>query len=213
MKQANKQTISLQRITIASPCAASWDKMQGDERVRHCGDCNKNVFNLSAMPDAAAAALLADNHSGELCVRFYQRQDGTVMTSDCGDSPRAAVRQAWQRLPHMAGVAVLAFSAAAAVNAAAPAAGAGQVAAPPAPPMMMMGAPPPTPERAPEASVPVPAAGKTTRQTTLPKRTEPFMGRIAVANEPMPAADRRAQGANEAGKEGARSQGPARAPR
>ncbi|NHZ93460.1 hypothetical protein F2P45_31315 [Massilia sp. CCM 8733] len=97
MKHANKQTISLQRIDIASPCTASWDEMKGDQRVRHCDDCNKSVFNLSDMPEADAARLLADNHSGELCVRFYQRQDGTVITGDCGDSQRAMVRQAWRR--------------------------------------------------------------------------------------------------------------------
>jgi hypothetical protein len=104
-------TIALHRIDIASPCTASWDKMTGDNRVRHCGDCNKNVFNLSAMPEAEAAALLASNDSGQLCVRFYRRADGTLMTSDCGASPRAAARQAWRKLPGVAGLAFMALSA------------------------------------------------------------------------------------------------------
>lgn len=95
-------TIALHRIDIATPCTASWDKMAGNERVRHCGHCNKNVSNLSAMPEAEAAALLADDHSDNLCVRFYRRPNGTVMTSDCGAKARAGTRQAWRKLPGMA---------------------------------------------------------------------------------------------------------------
>ncbi|HEY0062420.1 MAG TPA: hypothetical protein VGC21_09885, partial [Telluria sp.] len=61
MNTDRANVIALHRISIASPCTASWDLMQGDERVRHCGDCNKNVFNLSAMPEAEAATLLASH--------------------------------------------------------------------------------------------------------------------------------------------------------
>lgn len=106
----NDRTIALHRIEIPSPCTASWDLMQGDDRVRHCGSCNKNVFNLSAMPEDEAAALLAGNTDGHLCVRFYRRSDGTVLTSDCGARPQSARRQAWTRV---AGATALALSAAA----------------------------------------------------------------------------------------------------
>jgi hypothetical protein len=109
-----RTTISgLRRIDIASPCTASWAAMAGDERVRHCGDCNKQVFNLSAMPEADAAALLSDNSEGALCVRFYQRADGTVMTADCSTSARAYTRRTLRKLPFVAGGALLAWSAAA----------------------------------------------------------------------------------------------------
>lgn len=131
------QTRALHRIEIAKPCTASWDKMKGDLRVRHCGDCNKNVFNLSAMPEAEAAALVAANTRGELCVRFYRRQDGTVMTSDCGSSPRAAVRQAWRKVPGMASLAFVALSAAACSSS--------QVE--PVPTVYVMGEPPSPPEQ------------------------------------------------------------------
>lgn len=106
------KTIALHSIQIASPCTASWAAMKGDDRVRHCNDCNKNVFNLSAMPEAEGAALLAGNTDGELCVRFYRRADGTVMTSDCSTSARAYTRRTLRKLPGMAGAAVLAMSAA-----------------------------------------------------------------------------------------------------
>ena len=38
--------LGLQDIRIASPCPADWDKMVGDERVRHCSECNFNVYNF-----------------------------------------------------------------------------------------------------------------------------------------------------------------------
>ena len=132
-------TTALHQIQIATPCTASWDKMQGDSRVRHCGDCNKNVFNLSAMPEAEAAALLAGNTKGELCVRFYRRADGTVMTSDCGSSARAAVRQAWRKVPGVAGLAFVALAAAGCSSSPAPVAPDSE----PVSPMHTMGAPPP----------------------------------------------------------------------
>src|SRR5450432_1276774 len=39
----------LDRVSIAAPCSADWDSMPGTDRVRHCSQCNKNVYNLSAM--------------------------------------------------------------------------------------------------------------------------------------------------------------------
>lgn len=71
----------LDAVRVASPCNASWNEMVGDDRVRFCGSCQKNVYNLSAMLSHEAEELLGLN--GELCVRFYQRADGTVMTQDC----------------------------------------------------------------------------------------------------------------------------------
>lgn len=73
----------LDSVRVASPCNASWDEMLGDDRVRFCTGCEKNVFNLSAMPREDAERLLQEKLNGELCVRFYQRADGTVMTQDC----------------------------------------------------------------------------------------------------------------------------------
>ncbi|CUI03861.1 hypothetical protein BN2497_2499 [Janthinobacterium sp. CG23_2] len=80
--------------------------------MRHCGDCKKNVFDLSAMTESEAAALVAGNLKGELCVKFYRRQDGTVMTSDCGAVPESSGRPPARSLPRLVGAAVLALSAA-----------------------------------------------------------------------------------------------------
>ncbi|XXY46220.1 hypothetical protein WME91_40090 [Sorangium sp. So ce269] len=67
---------------MASPCNASWDEMAGDDRVRFCQRCEKNVYNLSEMPRDEAERLVRAA-AGDLCVRLYQRADGTVLTADC----------------------------------------------------------------------------------------------------------------------------------
>ena len=72
----------LDNIRIASPCFADWHAMTGDERVRHCGSCKKDVFNISALTRDQADALLREKH-GELCGRYYQRKDGTIILADC----------------------------------------------------------------------------------------------------------------------------------
>src|SRR5438105_4127775 len=72
----------LDRVRVATPCRASWNAMDGDERVRFCPSCRFNVYNLSEMSRAEAAKLVTETE-GRLCVRFYRRADGTMLTRDC----------------------------------------------------------------------------------------------------------------------------------
>ncbi|MGE0479572.1 MAG: hypothetical protein AB7Q17_03770 [Phycisphaerae bacterium] len=72
----------LSQVRVASPCPASWARMKGDARVRFCGSCKLNVYNLSELTAADAEQLIA-SHEGRLCVRYYQRRDGTVLTRNC----------------------------------------------------------------------------------------------------------------------------------
>jgi hypothetical protein len=72
----------LDNLTIASPCTADWGQMTGDDRVRHCSHCQLNVYNLSEMSRPEAEKLVRERE-GNLCVRFYRRPDGTVLTADC----------------------------------------------------------------------------------------------------------------------------------
>jgi hypothetical protein len=74
--------IPLENIRVAAPCRADWNHMEGDDRVRHCQSCAKNVYNLSEMSREAAEKLIAEKE-GDLCVRFYQRADGTIITDNC----------------------------------------------------------------------------------------------------------------------------------
>ncbi len=81
----------LDRISIAALCSANWDSMPGSDRVRHCGQCNKNVYNLSEMTRREAEALLREK-DGQLCARLYRRADGTILTSNCPAGLRAIGR-------------------------------------------------------------------------------------------------------------------------
>ena len=72
----------LDHVQVAAPCKADWDQMIGSDRTRFCGSCNLNVYNLSGMTRGEAEALIARNE-GRLCVRFYRRFDGSIITSDC----------------------------------------------------------------------------------------------------------------------------------
>ena len=72
----------LNNIKIASPCSANWNEMYGDDRKRFCGDCKLNVYNLSGLTKDEAESLVT-NAEGRLCVRYFQRADGTVLTADC----------------------------------------------------------------------------------------------------------------------------------
>ncbi len=89
MTTTTKLPVLLDNVRIATPCSADWDDMAGDERVRFCGKCEKNVYNLSAMTRDQAEALLRAKE-GRMCVRIYQRSDGTVLTSDCPVGVRRA---------------------------------------------------------------------------------------------------------------------------
>jgi hypothetical protein len=72
----------LDQLRVASPCSAKWDDMIGTERTRHCVQCNKNVYNISAMTRDEAEEFLAAQVEVP-CVRYFQRQDGTILTQDC----------------------------------------------------------------------------------------------------------------------------------
>ena len=86
--------LDLSNIRIASPCPAEWNKMVGDERVRHCAECNLNVYNLSAMTECQARQFLGGNSGKRVCLRFYRRADGTIVTQDCPWGLRALKRRA-----------------------------------------------------------------------------------------------------------------------
>ncbi len=91
----------LSNIRIASPCPADWNTMVGDDRVRHCSECNLNVYNFSAMTEAEAMELLKNRDGQRLCGRFYRRADGTILTKDCPWSLRVIARQASRRVATM----------------------------------------------------------------------------------------------------------------
>jgi len=80
--------LPLDKIKVAAPCSAEWRFMYGDDRVRFCGQCSQNVYNLSEMTREEAEDLIRKT-DGQLCVRFYRRKDGTVLTNNCPVGLRA----------------------------------------------------------------------------------------------------------------------------
>jgi hypothetical protein len=50
--------------------------------MRFCSDCKLNVYNLSGMSRDEAENLVM-NAEGRLCLRFYRRTDGTIITENC----------------------------------------------------------------------------------------------------------------------------------
>src|SRR5215510_8021258 len=80
----SKLTSPLDHLRIAAPCSANWDQMFSfeDKRVRFCSQCNLNVYNLSGMSRNEAETLITKTE-GRLCVRFYRRADGSILTQNC----------------------------------------------------------------------------------------------------------------------------------
>lgn len=79
--------INLDQIQIAAPCLARWEDMQGNDRVRFCGHCGKNVYNFSKLARAEVEHVLREKE-GKLCGRFYRRADGRMLTADCPSESR-----------------------------------------------------------------------------------------------------------------------------
>ncbi|HZH89758.1 MAG TPA: hypothetical protein VEX70_03955 [Pyrinomonadaceae bacterium] len=108
-------TDPLSHVRVAAPCRADWERMRGNERVRFCDACSMNVYNLSNMTKNDAESLLL-SAEGRLCVRYYHRADGSIMTDNCPVGLRALKRRAYgfsravvsSVLSFFAGMAVLA---------------------------------------------------------------------------------------------------------
>jgi hypothetical protein len=104
-----KSSIALDVIDVARPCPADWNEMRGDDRVRFCRHCSLHVYNLSAMSHDEAEQLV-NEHEGRLCVRFYRRLDGTVITQDCRGGWRLAARRLGAMATALAAVALAVLS-------------------------------------------------------------------------------------------------------
>lgn len=69
-------------IRLGFRCPKKWKQMKGGRYVRHCDVCDKNVYNISMLSRKHATELIQEKE-GKLCVVFYQRPDGTIVTQDC----------------------------------------------------------------------------------------------------------------------------------
>jgi len=84
----------INQLSIAAPCPVGWDTMQGDDKVRYCRQCEKNVYDLSEMTSAEIIQLIQEKE-GQFCAQLFRRHDGTVITADC---PVGLRLRMWKRL-------------------------------------------------------------------------------------------------------------------
>lgn len=65
---------SLSSIRVAKPCNEAWEEMRGNEAVRFCSHCEKNVNFISAMTRKEARRLVRAS-GGNLCVRYVEHPE------------------------------------------------------------------------------------------------------------------------------------------
>ncbi|MGQ0540748.1 MAG: ankyrin repeat domain-containing protein [Blastocatellia bacterium] len=56
---------------VKKPCSEEWDEMAGNDHVRFCSHCSKDVNNISEMTRKEAMRLVR-NSNGSLCVRYVK---------------------------------------------------------------------------------------------------------------------------------------------
>ena len=72
---------TLDRVYLKTPCSTEWNLMEGNEQIRFCIECNKQVHNLSSMTREQAEDLLA-KAGGELCAKIDRDERGNIITAD-----------------------------------------------------------------------------------------------------------------------------------
>lgn len=107
---------ALDRVHVSSPCPADWEAMEGTDSVRRCAKCDLHVFNLSALTRAEANELVRATE-GRLCVRYFMRHDGKIMTADCRRGLGAIPNQLWRWAASVAALAGLSLGGAACMGA------------------------------------------------------------------------------------------------
>lgn len=71
------------RLRLVRGCDVRWENMVGDARVRHCGACDREVYDLTAMsPDEVEAFVEARQHDLP-CVQLHARPDGRYQDGPC----------------------------------------------------------------------------------------------------------------------------------
>lgn len=61
-------------VRVKDPCTQSWDEMVGNDKVRFCTHCAKDVNNLSSMTRKEALRIVRRS-GGSLCIRYVQRPE------------------------------------------------------------------------------------------------------------------------------------------
>lgn len=95
-------------LQLAFNCPAQWESMVGDEQSRHCNLCKRNVYNISSMTRQEAIDFL-EAKGEKVCVRYFKRRDGTILTAPCGKAKRGFFSLKMKIATACAGVAFFGF--------------------------------------------------------------------------------------------------------
>jgi|GEM_PF-5179945 hypothetical protein len=83
----------LANLSISAPCSEDWNLMTGDDKKRLCSSCKIHVYNITALESSEAEAFLASEFGKEICVKYFKRSDGTIITKNCPIGLRSLRRQ------------------------------------------------------------------------------------------------------------------------
>ena len=94
-------------LKISSPCPMRWESLTGDDRVRYCGRCRLNVYNLAEMGRDEIESIFRAT-KGRVCGRLYLRGDRTATLRDCPEGRFNVVRRRIRNA--FVGIGVLVFA-------------------------------------------------------------------------------------------------------
>ena len=65
------------KFKLTIDCPQKWGSMSGDEKIRHCGMCKKDIHNLEEYSEEEAHDIIAE---GTNCVRMEANHHGQIKT-------------------------------------------------------------------------------------------------------------------------------------
>lgn len=102
-----KRGEKLDRLTVSTPCQASWDGMAGEERKRHCALCRRDVLDFARLTEAEIHAHLEASR-GRLCARLT-RAGGRLVIQPAVSGGAFPLQRSERRASPLAATFVTAF--------------------------------------------------------------------------------------------------------
>ena len=103
--------IATSRVSVAAPCSENWDQMRGNDTIRFCSHCAKDVHNLVGLKKSEIEQRVGElvaRSDGRLCVRYHSSHTGHPRGIDEG--PRFVITRRPLRMAAVSLSAVLAAS-------------------------------------------------------------------------------------------------------
>ncbi len=94
LEQITPPRAVLQQLRLVRGCEVSWESMVGDARVRHCGACDREVFDLTAMDPDEVEAFVLSRRANLPCLRMHVRPDGRYQDGPCEPAQRRMLKRA-----------------------------------------------------------------------------------------------------------------------